>query len=142
MPMSSICRAKMSLNSTIVASRVSRSVAVICESVHLNIEKNLTPDSSFCVGSIFSSSDSSRNFLRIRFCIGEWSTSLPGCSGVGNQNFSSLSSGRSTCIKALMYVTTSSWLGRRLSAAMSTGRIFLVSFRICNSASFVSAFIV
>ena len=74
----------------------------------------------------------------------ECSCSFPGFPGVGNQNFSSLSSGRSTCISALMYVTTSSRSVRRFRAAMLTGRITFVSsgFKICNSATLVSVAIV
>ena len=101
-PMSSLWRTNMSWNSTIVASRFSRSFPVISESVHLNIDRNLVRDCSFSVGSSFLSSASSRSSLRILRCIGECSDSFPGFSGVGNQNFSSLSSGRSTCISALM----------------------------------------
>ena len=70
--------------------------------------------------------------------------SFPEFSGFGNQNFSSLSSGRSTSITALMYVTTSSCSVRRLRAAKSTGRIIFVSsgFKTCNSATLVSVAIV
>ena len=119
-----------------VFSRISRFFPIISESVHLNIARNLFQDPSLSVESSFSSSASSRSSFKIRFCMGECSCSLPAFSGVGNQNFSSLSSGRSTCISALMYVTTSSCSVRRLRAAMSTGRIILVSsgLRIGNSA--------
>ena len=81
-------------------------------------------------------------FFRIPFVSVNVSLSFPRFSGVGNQNFSSLCSGRSTCISASMYVMTSSWSVSRLSAAMSTGRIIFVSssFRICNSDNLVSAF--
>ena len=138
-PISSLWRAKMSCISTMVISRLSRSFPVIIESVHLNIARNLFRDSSFSVGSSFSSSASSRSSFEIRFCIGECSCSLPGFSGVGNQNFFSLYSGRSTCISALMYVTTSSCSVRRLRVAMSTGRIIFVSsgFKVCSSATLV-----
>ena len=134
----------MLLNSTMVSSRFSRSLPVISESVHLNMDRNLFRDSSFSVGSSFSSSARSRSSFKIRFCMDECSCSLPGCSGVGNQNFSSLSSGRYTCISALMYVTTSSCSMRRFRAAMSTGRIIFVSpgFRICSWAILVSVAIV
>ena len=143
-PMSRRWRANMSLNSTNVLSRLSRSLPVISESVHLNNERNLCRDSAFSVGSSFSSSASSRSSFKIRFCMAVCSCSLPGLSGVGNQNFSSISSGLSTCISALMYVTTSSCSVRRLSAAMSTGRISFVSsgLRICSSAILVSGAIV
>ena len=134
----------MSWNSTMVFSRLSRSFPVISESVHLNIARSLLRDSSFSVGSSFSSSASSLSSFEIRFCMGECSCSLPGFSGVGNQNFSPLSSGRSTCISALMYITTSSCSVSRLRAAMSTGRIIFVSsgLRICSSAILVSLGIV
>ena len=134
--MSSLCRAKLSMNSMIVTSKFSRSSPVIRETVHLVIEKSLVRDSSFSVRSNLSSADSSRSSLRIRFRIGEYSSSLPGYSGFGTQNFSSLSPVRSTCIRALMYVTTSSWSVNMFSAAMSTGRIIFLSssFRICSSA--------
>ena len=68
-------RAKMSLNSTIVSSSLSRSFPVISESVHLNMERNLLRDSSFAVGSSVSSSASSRSSFRILFWVGE-------CSGI------------------------------------------------------------
>ena len=73
----------------------------------------------------------------------ECSSVFPGYSGVGNENVSSLSSGRSTCNRALMYVTTSSFSVNRLSAAMSTGQIIFVSsgLKICNFAKLVSALI-
>ena len=122
-----------------VFSSLSRSFPVVSESVHLNIARNLFRDSSFSVGSRFSSSASSGSSFEVRFCMGECSCSLPGFSGVRNQNFSSLSSGRSTCNSALMYVTKSS-CSVRFRAAMWTGRIIFVSsgFRICNSAILVS----
>ena len=134
----------MSWNWKMVFSRLSRSFSVISESVQLNIARNLFRDSSFSVGSSFSSSASSRSSFKIRFCIDECSCSLPGFSGVGNKIFSSLSSGRFTCISALMYVTTSSCSVRRLRAAMSTGRIIFVSScsRICDSDIVVSVAIV
>ena len=134
MPMSSLCRAKMSLNSTNVSSRFSRSLLAISEFVQWNIERNLFRYSSFSVGLSCSCSASSRSYFKSRFCMGECSCSFPGFSGVGNQTFSSLSSGRSSCIEVLMYVTTSSCSVKRLSAAMSTGRIIFVSsgFKICN----------
>ena len=117
-PMLDRWRAKMSLNFTIAASKISRSFPVICESVQLNLERKLVRDSSLSVGSSFSSSANSRSSCRIRFCIGECSSEFPVFSGLGNQNFSSLSSWRSTCMKALWYVTTSSRSGNRLGAAM------------------------
>ena len=140
-PMSSLWRKKMSSNSTIVGSRRSRSFPVISESVHLIIVRNLVRDSSLSVGSSFSSLASSRSSLKIRFCKGECSCSFPGFSGVGNQNFPALFPGRSTCIKALMYVTTSSCSVKRLIAARPTGRIIFVfsGFKTCNSATLVSA---
>ena len=133
-PISSLWRAKMSWNSTIVFSRLSRSFPVISESVHSNIARNLFRESSLSVASSFSSSASSRKSFKYRFCTGECSCSLPGFSGVGNQNFASISSGRSTCISALMYVTTSSCSVKRLG--VSSG------FKICNSAILVSVAIV
>ena len=138
-PKSSLWRAIMSWNSTIVASRLSRFFPVISESVHLNIERIFVRDCSFSVGSSFSSSASSRSSLRIRRCIGKCSDSFPGSSGVGNHNFCSMSSVRSTCVSALMYNTTSSCSVKMLSAAISTGRIIFVSFglSICSSAILV-----
>ena len=66
---SSLWRAKMSWNSTMVFSRLSRSFPVISESVYLNVARNLFRDSSFSVGSSFSSSASSRSSFKIRFCM-------------------------------------------------------------------------
>ena len=127
-----------------MSSSLSRSFPVISESAHFNLEKKLLRDSSFAVGSSFSSSASSRSSIRILYRMGECSSSFSGFSGVGNQNFSSLFSGRSTWISALMYVTTSSCSVRRLSAAMSTGMIIFVSygFSICRSVISMSAAIV
>ena len=140
-PISSLWRAKCRETRQLW---LSRSFPVISESVHLNIERNLVRDCSFSVGSSFSSSASSRSSLKIWRCIGKCSDSFPGSSGVGKQNFSSLSSGRCTCISALIYVTTSSCSVKRLSAAMSTGRIIFVSsgLSVCSSVILVSAAIV
>ena len=131
----------MPLELTIVASRFSRFFPVMRESVHSSIERSSLRDFAFSVESSFSSSASSSNFLTIFFCLGERACSFPGFSGVGNQNFSSLYSGRSTCIRPMIYVTTSSCSVWRLSAATSTGRIIFVSsgFSICSSATLVSA---
>ena len=96
-PMSSLCRAKMPLYSTIVSSRFYRLFPVMSESIHLNIARNFFRVCSFSFGSSFSSSANSRSSFKIRFCVGEYSSVFPGFSGVGNQNFSSLSLGRSTC---------------------------------------------
>ena len=83
-PISSRWRAKMVLNSTFVSSNLSRSFPVISESVHLSMARNLLWDSSFAVGSSFSSSASSRNSFRILFWMSECSSSFPEFSGVGN----------------------------------------------------------
>ena len=83
-PISSLWRVKMSWNSTMVFSRLSRSFPVISDSVHLKIAWNFCRDSSLSVGSSFSSSASSCSSFKIRFCISECSCSLPGFSGVGN----------------------------------------------------------
>ena len=129
----------MSLNSTRVDSRFSRSSHVISESFHLNSERNCDLDFSSCLGSSSSSLCSSRSSRRMRCWIGVCSDSSPGFSGVGNQNFSSVCSDESTCISALTYATTSSCSVSRLRAAISTVRIHFVSsgFSICNSANFV-----
>ena len=119
---SSRWRAKMSFNSTIVSSKLSQSFPVISESVNLNTERNLLRDSSF--GSKFSNWACSRNSFMILFWMSECSSSFPGFSGVGKQNFSSLFSGCSTYISALMYITTSSCSVRRLSTAMLNGGSF------------------
>ena len=99
-PMSSRCLAKISLNSTIVDSKFALSSPTISESSHWNSDRNLVLDSSFFLGSFFSSSASSGSSLRVRRCIGECSDSFPGSLGVGNKNFALLSSGCSTCISA------------------------------------------
>ena len=117
----------MSLNSTRVDSRFSRSSPVISESFHLNSEKNCVLDFSSCLGSSSSNLCSSRSSRRMRCWMGVCSDSYPGFSGVGNQNFSSVCSDGSTCVRALTYATTSSRSVSRLRASISTARIDFVS---------------
>ena len=62
-PMSRRWRAKMSLNSTMMESRFSRSSPVISESFHLNLERNCDLERSSCLESSCSSFCGSRSSL-------------------------------------------------------------------------------
>ena len=69
------------------------SVSVRIVSVQSKRLRNLFRDSVLSCGLSFSLSLSSFNSLRIRVCIGVWSSGYPGFSGVGNQNVLSCWSG-------------------------------------------------
>ena len=86
-PMSSRWRAKMSLNSTKMDSRFSRSSPVMSESFPLNSERNCDLDFSSCLGSSSSSFCSCRSSRRMRCWMGVCSDSSCGIFGSREPEF-------------------------------------------------------
>ena len=127
----------MSLYSIIVCSNCFLQLPSICDLSHLNMSRNSFLASGSLVGSSCSFLMSSLISFNIRFCIGVCSSSFPGCSGVGNQRFSSFCSLFVGFVSSFTYMCVSSGSCRVVSVATSMGRICLVSSgrRICNSAN-------
>ena len=118
---------KLSLYSIIVCSRCFLSPPSICDPSHWNISRNFFLDSASLVGSSCSRSMSSRISFSMRRCIGVCSVSFPGFYGVGNQKLSSLDSCSLDFMSSLTYICVSSGSFNSDSAAVSMGRICLVS---------------
>ena len=92
-PISILCLANMSWYSTRMSSIACFSVSVRSLSVQSKRLRNLFRDYVVSCGLSFYLSCSSISSLRILVCIGVWSWSFPGFSGVGNQNVSFCCSG-------------------------------------------------
>ena len=88
MPISNLCRANISWNSTSNCSIFSSSSEVRVEYFQSKFSRNFAQDSSSWVGSSVSRSCKACNSRRIRFWISVCSSGFPGFSGVGNQYFS------------------------------------------------------